>query len=375
MIMIRHLPVSLAIVALSLSTARAQDSPSNAHQPTEETFQTVKEEFDQAMKTWEQERKAALALAKNDDERETASSMRGLPNVRFSPRFLAVAAKHPESPDAARALLTALNTSWDPEKGIALPTRAAAIELIRDRYLTKPVMLRFIPSLGGMYDAHANALIADAIARNPDRRVQAAGYREQMAQAAQTVLVAERFDPSKRAEGEKARIEVEKFKKLLREKYGDLVADLSVGQLAPEVQVESLAGKPASVLALRGKVVVLDIWATWCGPCKGMIPHEREMVERLKDKPFVLVSISIDENKKTLTDFLAKESMPWTHWWCGNERRIVEEWNVRTVPGIYVLDVHGIIRYSGLLYGEALEKAVNVLLAEQTKPKVVGASN
>ena len=63
---------------------------------------------------------------------------------------------------------------------------------------------------------------------------------------------------------------------------------------------------------------MLDIWATWCGPCKAMIPHEREMVERLKDKPFALVSISADEKKKTLTDFLAKDTMPWTHWWNGS---------------------------------------------------------
>jgi thiol-disulfide isomerase/thioredoxin len=113
-------------------------------------------------------------------------------------------------------------------------------------------------------------------------------------------------------------------------------------------------------------VVVLDIWATWCAPCKAMIPHEREMVERLRDKPFVLVSISADEQKETLTKFLAREKMPWTHWWNGNEGGILEDWDVQGYPTIYVLDAKGVIRHKDLR-GEKLEEAVNKLLEERAK--------
>jgi hypothetical protein len=94
-----------------------------------------------------------------------------------------------------------------------------------------------------------------------------------------------------------------------------------------------------------------------------MIPHEREMVERLKDKPFVLVSISGDEKKETLKEFLARENMPWTHWWNGNEGGILEDWNVRYFPTIYILDAKGIIRYKDLR-GETMEEAVKTLLKE-----------
>ena len=55
------------------------------------------------------------------------------------------------------------------------------------------------------------------------------------------------------------------------------------------------------------------------------------MVGRLEGKPFVLISISTDEQKETLTKFLAKEKMPWTHWWNGNEGGILEDWGH---PGI-----------------------------------------
>ena len=88
---------------------------------------------------------------------------------------------------------------------------------------------------------------------------------------------------------ETAQIELNGLKKIIREKYSDLYNELPIGEPAPELKAQTVGGKEATLSSLRGKVVVLDIWATWCGPCKAMIPHEREMVERLKDKPFQLV--------------------------------------------------------------------------------------
>ena len=99
-----------------------------------------------------------------------------------------------------------------------------------------------------------------------------------------------------------------------------------------------------------------------------MIPHEREMVEKLKEKPFTLVSISADEEKETLTKFLAKEKMPWTHWWNGQSGGILEDWDVQYFPTIYVIDSKGIIRHKDLR-GEALEKAVHELLTESEEKK------
>jgi thiol-disulfide isomerase/thioredoxin len=142
-----------------------------------------------------------------------------------------------------------------------------------------------------------------------------------------------------------------------------LIEKLSVGCVAPDTTAEDLEGKKVKLSDYRGKVVALDIWATWCGPCIAMIPHEREMVERLKDKPFALISLSGDAKKETLEKFLAKTKMPWTHWWSGNQEGFIREWKVSFYPTIYILDAKGVIRYKGLR-GEKMEEAVNKLLKE-----------
>src|SRR5262249_38211468 len=98
-------------------------------------------------------------------------------------------------------------------------------------------------------------------------------------------------------------------------------------------------------------------------PCRGMIPHERELVERLRDKPFKLVSLSADDKKETLVKFLEKEKMPWTHMWNGADGGAIDLYQVQFYPTIYVLDPKAIIR-SKHVRGEAMDKAVDTLLNE-----------
>ncbi len=144
------------------------------------------------------------------------------------------------------------------------------------------------------------------------------------------------------------------------------IKHLGIGKTAPDVVGDNLDGKEEKLSDYRGKVVVLDIWATWCGPCRAMIPHERDMVEKLKSKPFALISVSGDNTKDALTSFLEKEKMPWKHWWNKRDKGILKDWNIKFFPTIYVIDAKGVIRYKNIR-GEELEKAVEKLLTETSK--------
>jgi thiol-disulfide isomerase/thioredoxin len=378
---LRPMLMVFAIAALPGSWARSQDKPAAQAAPACESFETVNKEYEAASKTWMTANRAARDEANKQGKEQDFKFDKPHPAAVFSPRFLALAEKNPEAAEAFDALKMALLTSNDPQIGTALETRAKVVKILQDYYVAKPSIKGLLRNLTLHDDPGSRALVADVIARNPDRKVQVAAYRGLVSYCEMVIRLADSIKDPKRlemvekqagkdfvkerlAKAEPARLELARLKKTLREKYGDLINDLSIGNAAPEIKIQAVDGTEARLSALKGKVVVLDIWTTWCVPCKAMIPHEREMVERLKDKPFVLVSISADEKKETLTAFLAKEKMPWTHWWNGQEGGIMEEWDVKYVPMVYVIDSRGVIRHKDLR-GEELEKAVDALLAEE----------
>jgi len=143
---------------------------------------------------------------------------------------------------------------------------------------------------------------------------------------------------------------------------------VGVGRPAPDVEGTDLDGKKVKLSSYRGKVVVLDIWATWCGPCVAMIPHERELVGRLKGKPFVFLSVSADQKKEALTGFLEKTPMPWSHWWDGADQAVVKAYHVQYFPNIFIIDAKGVIRYRHVR-GADMDKAVEALIKEAEGPK------
>ncbi len=384
----RHALTALLLAALIAPAARADDKkPADAPSAkAAEELQALKKEQQAAMKKY-----AALVkqfrAAKNEDERKDAEKklqdqVAELKKADYGTRFLAIAEKNAASPVAVEALNEALRNSDGPGD----KTFTKVVETLQKDHVKAAGLKPTLKLLAYSGDESAAQFVRDAKEKNPDRvtRARAAQalldvaeesvdlakqlkedkeFREQVEQKRGKEFVQKALDRGDKAHGEQRELE-----KLIAEKYRDIIPDLSIGQKVPEVVSQDINGKVVKLSDLKGKVVVLDFWATWCGPCKAMIPHEREMVQKLKDKPFALVGISADDEVQTLKEFVADNNMPWSHWWSGNETGVVDDWNVKGFPTIYVLDAKGVIRYKDVR-GKELEDAVNELLKEMEAKK------
>jgi peroxiredoxin len=311
------------------------------------------------------------------------------PLTKLGPRFLRFAERHP-GPEGVEALELVLREEYRlagvPKAANSL--WAQAVDLLHRRYVAVPEVRPLLPLLavGGAWgDPAAEEFVRAVLVKNPDRLTQARAAQA-LAEAGEFAgMVAARLksDDALRkqfdskdgqgaagrwiARGEQARTEAPKLRELIRRKYGDLIPDLLVGRKAPEVKCQDLDGKNVRLSDYRGKVVVLDIWETNCLACRAMISHQRDLVRRLKDRPFALISISADSDKGQVKRFLAREPMPWVQWWNGPKGGIMEDWGIWYFPTIYVLDAEGVIRYKdheGEFADAKLDEAVQTLLAE-----------
>jgi thiol-disulfide isomerase/thioredoxin len=116
-----------------------------------------------------------------------------------------------------------------------------------------------------------------------------------------------------------------------------------IGCWAPELEAEDVDGEKIVLSKYRGKVVVLDFWATWCPPCRSMIPSEKALVARMQGRPFVLIGVSADHKRETLTKFIERNGMPWPDIFDGYGGPIAKKWEVEAYPTIVVIDANGVI--------------------------------
>lgn len=118
-----------------------------------------------------------------------------------------------------------------------------------------------------------------------------------------------------------------------------------IGQAAPEFSGEAIDGAPIALGDLRGRVVVLDFWATWCGPCIAAMPTMRDLASRFEDKGVVFVGVSLDapDAKAAIRDVVARERLPYRQF---HDARgaVSEAYGVSGIPCVVLIDRQGMVR-------------------------------
>ena len=135
-----------------------------------------------------------------------------------------------------------------------------------------------------------------------------------------------------------------------------------IGKPALDFQVTDLNGEELSLEKYRGQVVLLDFWATWCGPCIAEIPNVKKTYKKYKDQKFQIIGISLDRSMEPLKDYIEKKELGWLQYW-DKSGKIGNLYKVRAIPSTFLIDGEGVIRKTNLR-GHALEHAVADLVKE-----------
>ena len=135
-----------------------------------------------------------------------------------------------------------------------------------------------------------------------------------------------------------------------------------IGHPALDFQVTDLKGEELSLKNFRGQVVLLDFWATWCGPCIAEMPKVKQTYEKYKDQKFQIIGISLDRSMEPLETYIEKKNLGWIHYW-DKSRQVSNMYQVRGIPATFLIDGEGVIRKTNLR-GSALKKAVAELVKE-----------
>jgi len=156
----------------------------------------------------------------------------------------------------------------------------------------------------------------------------------------------------------------EKMNEVVQGKITSIKAASELKTKPLELKFTALDGREVDVSKLQGKVVLIDFWATWCGPCVAELPNVLKAYKDLHPKGFEIVGISLDGDKAELESFVKEKGMEWPQYYDGKgwKNEIAGKYGIDSIPAMWLLNKKGMVVSTDARGG--LEEMVTKLLAE-----------
>jgi thiol-disulfide isomerase/thioredoxin len=149
--------------------------------------------------------------------------------------------------------------------------------------------------------------------------------------------------------------------------------ELVRARMAPAFSVTTMDGRKVSLDELRNKVVLIDFWATWCGPCREALPHMQKIAQEFEGQPLVVLSVSLDSDEGKWKDFVTKNGMTWLQYRDGGfTGPISQMFGVEAIPHTFTIDADGVLQDEHI--GDASIEGKLKKLVAQAKARQVPAA-
>ena len=136
------------------------------------------------------------------------------------------------------------------------------------------------------------------------------------------------------------------------------------GQPAPKLALKGwINAEPMTLKKLKGKIVVLDFWATWCGPCLASIPHTNELMEKYSKQGVVIIGVCAKRGAEKMADTVKQRGIKYP---VAEDTGTIASYKANSYPDYYIIDRNGALRWADIANRD-VEKAIKILLEEKAK--------
>ncbi len=260
--------------------------------------------------------------------------------------------------------------------------------LLETHYIDDLRLDRLLLSLIRFGGEHGADLVDEVVATSEHRQLRARGA---FWSAMERLMEVDDLttSPEQRAD---VRAEVTRMAQLVAVEYSDVevfrgetggeaikpvlyaLENVTAGAVLPEATALRIGGDRESLSQYRGKVLLLDFWATWCAPCIASLPDVEKLQELLADRDFQVITISIDANAELVEQFMDNRmDLPYVNWFVGERSQLYDDWAIQGVPTYIAVDRDGAI----LGRSHELEPLIGPILEaagadEQTRGRMTG---